>query len=199
MAIEFTIRRSDVSRLCALAETQNPPEGQEWLVFVAVVDYIASFQVGPENAKYPVRTTTPGTAELPLSSLREITKDQKANEIDIRIGDAFVACGEASFQSDHIKVGLHLDNDRRYPVYPTRLELIVLGRGMDEATIKKLDLEKRFADAESSLKWQISQAASGLAAYGIEYAKVEEMVNSAIRSHESEVFAKFGIASKTVR
>lgn len=193
MALEFTIRRSDIDRLFSLANARNPPEGQEWLVFIAVEDYIASFQVGPENIKFPVRTTTPGTAEFPLSSLREITKDQKAKELDIRIGDAFVACGAASLQSDHIRVGLHLDAEGRYQVYPTRLELIVLGRAMDAETIKKLGLEKRFADAESSLKWQISHSAKGLTPYGVKYADVENLVNNAIKKHQPEVFAKLGI------
>jgi hypothetical protein len=190
MGVAFKIRRADVKRLFALAEKHKPPENEDWLVFIKVEDYLGSFQAGRECAEYPVQTISAGSAELPLSMLREVSIWSKAKEVEITVHDGHVACEKKSVESEHIRVGLRLNPASDYVTYPTRQELIVISRAMDKTFAEAQGLEPRFQNAEASLQFRIAQATSLLAPYGVEYGDVEKLANTAIKGAEPRIRAK---------
>jgi hypothetical protein len=77
--------------------------------------------------------------------------------------------------------------------YPTRLELIVIGRAMKKETIEKLGLEARLERATTSLTLRISEAFNVLKPFGVQFADVQEFVDNTIQRNEPAVCRKFGI------
>jgi hypothetical protein len=190
MGVVFTIRRADLIRLFALAAKRKPAENEEWLVFIKVEGHIGSFEAGGEYAKYPVHTISSGSAELPVSMLRDVVIRSKAKEVDVGIHDELITCEKKSVESEHIKVGLRLNPSSDYLTYPTRQELIVISRSMDKIFAGAQGLETRFQKAESSLKFCIAQATSILAPYGVVCGDIEKLADTAIKNAEPTIRAR---------
>ena len=195
MGVVFRIRRADLNRLFTLAAKHTPPENQSWLVFIKIEGHIGTFISAHELSEYPVHAISAGSAELPLSMLRDVIIQCKAKEVDVGIHDGYIVCEKQSVESEHIKVGLRLDPASDYITYPTRQELIVISRAMDKTFAESQGLEARFKNAESSLQFRIAQATNLLAPYGVEYSDIERLADNAIKSAEPRIRKRLDLNS----
>jgi hypothetical protein len=191
MDVSFKIRRADIKKFISLAEREKAPEGHEWVVFLRITDCVGHFQAGRTSIDFPVDGLSKGLARFPLSVLWRVMDGRKAVEVEYGFSDGVVVCGKQTERSEQIKIGMVLDNHSDAVVYPTQLELLVIGRTLSKEAASELGIEKLLEGAKSRMMGRVSEAIGLLGQYGVAPNRVEELVEQAINSAEAQIRAKF--------
>jgi hypothetical protein len=194
MSIAFTIRRADLERLITLADTQKPGEGKQWKVFLKVEGHIATFKVHEESAQYPVRTDSPGSAQLLIGNLRDIFyENRREKELNIVVGYGYVKCGKTVEHSDEIRYGISCDVKNDYVLYPNRIDLLAIFNIIDKAKSEELRIDRHLSDVHESYIRDINEASGILARYGVSPQAVQEMADKAVSAGISNVRVRYDL------
>jgi hypothetical protein len=186
MEVVFRIRRSDLKKFFTLTESETPPPNQDWLIFVKVTEYMVSFTAGGVTKEYPVFAISQGSVQTVQHVLRNVIEGSKSKEVELQFSDGAIKCGNKSIGDESISIGYY-PRGADYLIYPTLLELIVLGRNLDPEAARELGLENRLKNANLRMELKISHAAADLKPLGVTFGDVEEMVNATIAKAESKI------------
>ena len=154
MNVEFMIRYDDLWKFCKLARSKTLPVGEQWNVYLAINGLIGGFSAGGIYAQYPINAVHEGNVQIPLGCLEEVIKEQDSDWADIRCEDGEISCGRKVCCHDSIALECGMED---YLQYPTPLELILLGRLLDEKTCKDsvAGLETRIPAAMARMKSEV--------------------------------------------
>jgi hypothetical protein len=194
MSIAFTIRRADLKRFIALADKEKPSEGLQWKVFLKVEGHIATLKVHEESAQYPVRTDSPGLAQLLTSNLREILyENRRDKELNIVIGYGYIECCKYVGRSDEIRYGISCEVMDGYVFYPHRVDILAIYNLTDKAKREKLGIDGHLSDVHESFVRDIKEASSILGKYCVPPQEIQEMADKAISAEISRVRVRYGL------
>jgi hypothetical protein len=194
MSIAFTIRRADLKRFIALADGEKPSEGLQWKVFLKVEGHIATLKVHEESAQYPVRTDSPGSAQLLIGNLRDIFyENRRDKELNIVIGYGYVKCGKTVQHSDEIRYGISCEVMDGYVFYPHRIDLLAIYNLTDKTIREELGIDRHLSDVHESFLQDISHASSILGKYCVPPQEIQEMADKAISAEISRVRVRYGL------
>ena len=183
MTVEFMIRSDDLWKFRELARSKKPPEGKQWNVYLTIKDVIGSFCAGGVCAEYPINTIHAGKVQIPLECLEQVIKGGGSNWAEVRCEDGMVACGANTCFHDSIALECGIEN---YEQYPTPLEVILLGRLLDEKTWKDVGagLETRIPAALARLDSEIWSTVGSLGRYGVTQDDVKYLLEKALQRAE---------------
>jgi hypothetical protein len=188
MSVEFMIRSDDLWKFRELARSKKPPEGKQWNVYLTIKDVIGSFCAGGVYAEYPINTVIAGKMQIPLECLEEVIKGGGSTWAQVRCEDGMIACGTNTCFHDSIALECGIEN---YEQYPTPLELLLLGRLLDEKTRKDVGagLETRIPAALARLDSEIWSTVGSLGRYGVTQDDVKYLVEKALQRAEPSMRA----------
>jgi len=194
MSIAFTIRREDIKRLLALADKEKPSEGLQWKVFVKVEGHIATFKIREESVQYPVRTDSPGLAQLLTSNLREVFYEtRREKELNIVIKYGCVRCGKHADYSDEIRYGITSERNDGFVHYPHRIDLLAIYNLTDKAKREEMGIDGHLSDVHESFVDDISRASNILGQYCVPTQAVQEMADRAISAELNRVRVRYNL------
>src|SRR5689334_14764024 len=105
MSVQFTIRSSDIRRLRdALLESGHPQREKQWLVFLEVTAWAATFRFGERSEQYPVDGKFPGFAKFPEEAIWRVTEEYServpAKEITVELYEGTLLLDQSHFNGD---------------------------------------------------------------------------------------------------
>ncbi len=188
MNVEFMIRYDDLWKFCKLARSKTLPVGEQWNVYLAINGLIGGFSAGGIYAQYPINAVHEGNVQIPLGCLEEVIKEQDSDWADIRCEDGEISCGRKVCCHDSIALECGMED---YLQYPTPLELILLGRLLDEKTCKDsvAGLETRIPAAMARMKSEVWNAIGCLGRYGVTEQDLKQVVEKAFQRAEPSMKA----------
>jgi hypothetical protein len=177
------IRSDDLWKFRELTRSKEPPEGKQWNVYLTIKDVIGSFCAGGVYAEYPINTVVAGKVQIPLECLEKVIKGGGSNCAEVRCEDGMIACGANTCFHDSIALECGIEN---YEQYPTPLEVILLGRLLDEKTWRDVGagLETRIPAALARLDSEIWSTVGLLGRYGVTQDDVKYLLEKAIQRAE---------------
>jgi hypothetical protein len=181
MSVVFAIRHNDLEHFIQLASDKKPPEGQGWIAHITINERIGRFSAGGIYEDYPVMVTRAGQVQLPLSCLEEAIVGRDTSLVQVYCEDGRVICGYDACCNDSIRLACGEDG-RVY--FPSQLEVILLGRLMNDDEAKKVGLEERIPAAQDRLQREIENAAGSLERYGVTQEDLKRVVESALARGE---------------
>jgi hypothetical protein len=185
--VAFRIRRLDLNRFFDLVEKEAPIKERDWLVYIRVTEYMASFYAGGVKAEYPVLAISRGSVQVVRHVLKSVVKESKSKEVELIFGDEYVTSGKKSIDDVSISPGYESHDAHRTTIYPTFLELAVLSRNLDEEQARELGLLERLQQTKDRLKTRIYRATKVLEPLGVEETEVEALIEAAIARSEERI------------
>jgi hypothetical protein len=185
MAIEFRVRVSDLKNATKQLLVNRGEFRDSDLADLLVSECAATLRTVGTSTEIPVFGTSPGTARLPLSVLKDIAKSAgtyKSKEVPIVVQEGSIKVASFRMRNESITVGTVPNQQIDIPVDASLLDTLAIGVLLSEMQITEQGLTRRVLDAWQKANEAIHAAAQSLTELNVTEAQIRGIVEERVQS-----------------
>jgi hypothetical protein len=185
MSIEFRTRIADLKNATGLLLVNRGSFEDTDIADLFISECVATFRAVGTSTEIPVNSSTPGTARVPLPSLKKVTSAAESfgdREITIVIDDGTIEIGTFRHKHPAIRLGTFPDQRIDLPVNATLLDTLGIGAILTEDRIEEQGLTNRLLDAWEKANIAIASAAGALEMLGVSEKQIRQLVEEQVEA-----------------
>lgn len=185
MAIEFRVRVSDLKNATKQLLVNRGEFRDTDLADLLVSECVATLRTVGTSTEIPVFGTSPGTARLPLSVLKDIAKTAgtyKSKEVPIVVEEGSIKVASFRMRSESITLGAIPNQQIDIPVDASLLDTLAIGILLSEMQITEQGLTRRVLDAWQKANEAIHKAAASLTELGVTEPQIRGLVEQRVQA-----------------
>jgi hypothetical protein len=185
MPIEFKTRVADLKNATKQLLFNRGKFNDTDIADLLVSECVATLRAVGTTTEIPVNGTSPGTARIPLATLKMIANTAgtfKSKEITLAIEDGAIKIGSFKHRNPEIRLGSLPDQRIDLPVDASLLDTLGMAAILSKEKIEDQGLTNRILEAWEKANRAITSATGTLADLGVSEQQIRELVEQQVEA-----------------